>query len=75
MLISMGMNTGAAAKSPWDGDYSQEVMHVEWNPVVASLQEAAAEIAGQVAKRHTMPASMAEMDVGAFLREMYAAQR
>jgi len=68
MLIAMGMDTGMVAKSQLGGDYSQEIMRVAWNPVVASLREAAAEVAGQMIQRHAMPASMAEMDVDAFLR-------
>lgn len=75
MLISMSMDAGVAVKSHDEEDYGLEVMQGGWNPVVARLQEAAEEMAGQMIQRHVMPADMAEVDVDAFLMKMYAAQR
>lgn len=75
MLTIMEMSTGMLAKSEREEEYGQEVMRGEWNPVVAMMQEAADELAGQVIQRHAMPVEMADIDVEAFLRKMYAAQR
>lgn len=75
MLTFMEMSTGMIAKREWEEDYGQEVMGEEWNPVVASMQAAADELASQAIRRHAMPAELADADVDAFLRQMYAAQR
>ena len=75
MLIAMSMDAGVVVKSQEEEDYGLEVMHGNWNPVLAGLQEAAAEMAGQLIKQQAMPACMAEIDVDAFLMQMYAAQR
>jgi len=75
MLIAMSMDTGVSAKSRRDEDESQEIRGVEWNPVMANLQEAAEETGGQRMRRHAMPACVAEIDVDVFLREMAAIQR
>jgi len=75
MLTMMEMSTGMLTKSEREEEYGQEVMRVEWNPVVAAMQEAADELAGQAIRRHTMPVELADADVEAFLRKMYAAQR
>lgn len=75
MLTIMEMSTGMLTKSERDEEYGQEVMGVEWNPVVAAMQEAADELAGQAIRRHAMPVELTDVDVDAFLRKMYAAQR
>ena len=75
MLIAMSMDTGVSAKSRRDADESQEIRGVEWNPVMANLQEAAEEMGGKRMRRHAMPVCMAEIDVDAFLRKMAAIQR
>ncbi len=76
MLTFMEMSTGMIAKREREEDYGQEVMGgEEWNPVVASMQAAADELAGQMIRRYAMPAELADADVEAFLRQMYAAQR
>jgi len=75
MLNIMEMSTGMKTKSEREEEYGQEVMGVEWNPVVAAMQEAADELAGQAIRRHTMPIELSDIDVDAFLRKMYAAQR
>ena len=74
MLTILEMSTGMLTKSEREEEYGQEVMGVEWNPVVAAMQEAADELAGQAIRRHTMPAELTDVDVDAFLRKMYAAQ-
>jgi hypothetical protein len=75
MLIAMEMDTGMIAKMSLDEDYGQEVMQVEWNPVVPAMQEVVDNMAARMIGRHTMPAGLTEVDVDAFLRKMYAAQR
>jgi hypothetical protein len=75
MLIAMEMNTGKIVERHVGEDYSQEVMQVEWNPVVSAMQEVVDKMAARMIQRHTMPVGMAEVDVDAFLRKMYAAQR
>lgn len=75
MLIAMSMDAGVIGKSRGDEAESQEIRGDEWNPVMANLQEAAAEMSGQRMRRHAMPACMAQIDVDAFLREMAAIQR
>jgi len=75
MLITMDMSKGMEVKSERDWDYSQEVMGVEWNPVVTAMQAVVDELAGQMMRRYAMPPEMAEIDVDAFLRKMYAAQQ
>jgi uridylate kinase len=75
MLIAMEMDTGMIVKRSVDEDYSQEVMQVGWNPVVPAMQEVVDKMAARMIERHTMPVVVAEVDVDAFLREMYAAQR
>lgn len=75
MLTIMEMSTGMLAKSEREEEYGQEVMRGEWNPVVAAMQEAVDELAGQAIRRHTMPVELADADVESFLRKMYAAQR
>lgn len=78
MLTTITMDTGMAEKTCMASDsgyYGQEVMRVEWNPILPALQEAAAELAGQAMRRQRMPPEMTEMDVDDFLRQMYAAQR
>jgi len=72
MLISMSMDAGMIAKSWRDDDCGLVVQQEDWNPVMAGLQESAAEMAGQMIQRHAMPASMVEMDVDAFLIKMVA---
>lgn len=75
MLISMGMDTGTVAKNRQSDDCRREIMPAAWNPVLANLQEVAAEMAGQMTQRRAMPASMAGMDVDAFLQKMDAIRR
>ena len=74
MLISMSMDAGVMAKSQWDENCGQVVRQEDWSPVMAGLQESAAEMAGPMIQRHAMPASMVEMDVDAFLMKMVAIQ-
>ncbi len=77
MLTTITMETGMAEKTCMadkGGDYGQEVMRVEWNPVLPALHEAAAELVGETMRRHRMPPSLAVTDVDDFLRRMYTAQ-
>ncbi len=75
MLITMDMSVGMEIKNEREWDYCQEVMRGEWNPVIAAMQEAVDEMASQVIRRHAIPPAIAEIDVDAFLRKMYAAQQ
>jgi len=70
----MDMSVGVDVKSERDWGCSQEVMRVEWNPVVTAMQAVVDELAGQAIHRYAMPPEIAEIDVDAFLRKMYAVQ-
>ncbi|MBS4096115.1 MAG: hypothetical protein KGZ83_04665 [Sulfuricella sp.] len=75
MLTIMDMGTGMLGSKSGDEEYSQEILRVEWNPVVATLQAVADELAGELIGRNAMPADLREADIEGFLRKMYAAQQ
>jgi len=67
------METGMAAKSRWSDDYNLEIMRSKWNSTVARLHDTG-ESSGRMDQRRAMPASVAGVDVDAFLRVMAAAR-
>lgn len=75
MLTTMDMESGKIMSRQFCEEYDQEVMRVEWNPAVPTMHAVAAELAGQLIERNAMPRDLREVDVDAFLRKMYAAQR
>ncbi|BAN35070.1 hypothetical protein SCD_n01241 [Sulfuricella denitrificans skB26] len=63
-----------------ESDYTSEVMCAGWNPVIAMMQDRAAEIAAQLIHYQFqcaggMPVDVAAMDAETFLERMYSSQR
>ena len=71
MYVTMDMCSGTIERD----EYDSEVMCAGWNPAVPVIQAGLVEHRSPLVKPSTLPADMAEIEIDAFLHQMYLAQQ